>query len=267
MQGFDEMIVFVTLGRILLGASFALDGAWWLWTWDVRAAYLEDAGAPSLVIPVIAAVYLVAGTLLALGRAARPCILALVAVVGLITMFVHTDLGPGGIGEYPMDAHARLNTNALLLQVGLAGSLMLAFAAPNSALLPDPRTVVLGRSLMGTYFLAHGLYLALYFETIVENLADGSAGTALLVAAIGIQIVFGLLLASARSPRATSMVLALVVIVSTLTIPASVSGLTNSIEVRVHEWFVGASLLAGLWIVFGLGPAATPVPPPQTKPG
>lgn len=250
------MLASLILGRALLGLCFVLDGTWWLYTWDVRAAYFDRIGVPAFMIVPVALVYISCGGLLFVGRAVRPAVLPLMAVAGLIAMLLHTDLGPGGIGEYPLDQHAQINVEALLVQITLVGVLMLAFGAPGPRLPIDLRAIVLGRALLGGYFVARALWQAHYYDARLD------AGAALLPLVIAVQIVFGLMLAAGRSVRGDVVPLALVLVFSTVAVHGNLSAdAAHPPNFQVHRWFVAGSVLAGLLLLFGLGPAATPPPP------
>lgn len=241
------------VGRVLLGLGFALDGGWWLYTWDVRAAYLDQIGAPSFVIVPIAATYLVCGVLVAVGRAVRPATLPLMAVAGLIATLLHTDLGPGGIGEYRLDDHARVNAQALLVQLTLVGALMLSFGAPNLRTPVDLRAVVLGRVLMGGYFVANALWQAAYYDSLEASGADPSAGPLVIAA----QIVFGMLLVAGRATRVSVFVLLGVLVGSTILVYGDLSpAAAHPPNAQVHQWFAKSIILAGLLQLVALGEVA-----------
>jgi len=245
-----------------------MDGVWWLYTWDVRAAYFDRIGVPALLIVPIALVYTSCGVLLAAGRAVRPAVLPLMAVAGLIAMLLHTDLGPGGIGEYPLDHHARVNAEALLVQVTLVGALMLAFGTPDRRVPLDRRAVVLGRVLLGGYFVAHALWQARYYDDQLVHMHAWPGGSVLLPTFVALQIVFGMMLATGRAVRSSVVPLALVLIASTVAVHGSLAeGAAAPANAQVHRWFVGGSLFAALLMVFGLGPAAPPHHPRIEAPG
>ncbi|MDG2306992.1 MAG: hypothetical protein P8R42_20565 [Candidatus Binatia bacterium] len=255
------MATILTFGRILLGLCFALNGGWWLYTWDLRAAYLDQIGAPSLVIVPVAAVYLVCGLVVAAGRAVRPATLPLMAVAGLIATLLHTDLGPGGIGEYPIDAHTQVNAKALLVQLALVGSLMLAFAAPRRGAPIDLRAVVLGRVLIGGYFVANALWQALFYETRFEHVQASGGNTNAIPVAIAVQIIFGMLIVAGRAVRGSTIPLAVVTIASTILVHGDLSpGAAYPPNLQIHQWFVKAAIVAGLILLFALGPVAAPAP-------
>lgn len=236
-----------------MGLAFALDGGWWLWTWAVRAAYLDRVGIPSFVIVPIAGTYLVCGVLLAVGRSTRASALPLMAVAGLIATLLHTDLGPGGIGEYPLDAHARINALALLTQVALVGALMVTFGAPDLYTRPDLRAVVLGRVLVGGYFVANALWQAAYYDALEASGADPSATPVV----IATQIVFGMLLVAGRAVRSSITALTLVLIVSTVALHGDFSpDAFWTPAAQVHGWLVRTTLLAALLQLGALGAVA-----------
>ena len=244
----------LSLGRVLLGLGFALDGGWWLSTWDVRAAYLDRAGIPSFVIVPFAATYLIGGVLVAAGRSTREATLPLMAVAGLIATLLHTELGPGGIGEYPLDAHARVNAQALLIQIGLVGALMVTFAAPDVFSRVDLRAVVLGRVLLGAFFVCNALWQAAYYEALEASGADPSATNLFIV----IQVVFGMMLAAGSKVRTCVAALALVSIASMFALHSDFSETAiRPPGAQIHGWFVRTILLAGLIQLAALGAAAS----------
>ena len=181
----------LTIGRVLLGLCFALDGGWWLYTWDVRAAYLEQSGPFGFLVLPFAVAYLLCGLLVAIGRAVRPSTLPLMAVAGLIATLVHTDLGPGGIGAYDLERHGVINAGALLTQTTLVGSLMLPFGAPSLRLPIDVRAIVFGRVLVGGTLVAGAIWQAHDYDArfaLVEAAAGDPLWVPLLIAA---RIVLG----------------------------------------------------------------------------
>ncbi len=246
-------------GRVLLGLSFALDGGWWLYTWDVRASYLDQVGAPAFMIVPVAIVYLACGALVAVGRAVRPSTLPLMAVAGLIATLVHTDLGPGGVGEYPLDQHAAVNSKSLLVQITLVGSLMLAFGAPSLRLPIDLRAIVLGRVLVGGYFVANALWQAHYYDMRIEQIEASGGNPAAIPIAIAGQIIFGMMLTAGRMVRGSTIPLALLVVASTIAVHGSLSpGAPHPPNAQIHQWFANSGILAGLFQLFALGPVAAP---------
>lgn len=241
------------LGRVLVGLGFALDGAWWLYTWDVRAAYLDQIGIPALLIVPVAAIYLVCGPLVAVGRAVRPSTLPLMAVAGLIATLLHTDLGPGGIGEYPLDHHAQVNAHSLLVQLALVGALMLTFGAPDLRTPVELRAVVLGRILLGGYFLTNALWQAAYYDSLEATGADPSA-TPIVIA---LQVIFGMVLAAGRWVRPAVAVLLLVLVGGTMATYGDLSETAvRPAQAQAHGWFLASVLLGALLQLLALGAVA-----------
>ncbi len=244
-----------TIGRALLGLCFLLDGMWWLATWDQRAAYLQSAGAPAFLIPPIALVYVGSGALLVVGRSVRTAILPLMAVAGAIAVLLHTDLGPGGIGEYPLERHGTINAQALLGQVALVGCLLLAFAAPNAGTPIDLRALELGRILLGGFFVADALWLAHDYDATSDAWSLAGAGPGWPPVVLAAQIVCGMALAAGRAMRgsAIALIAALAARIGWLHTDLTGTGPAPA-STHIHLWFVYGSLLAGCLIVADVGP-------------
>lgn len=257
----------LTIGRVLLGLCFALDGGWWLYTWDVRTAYLEQSGPFGFLVLPFAVAYLVCGLLVAIGRAVRPSTLPLMAVAGLIATLVHTDLGPGGIGAYDLERHGVINTGALLTQTTLVGSLMLPFGAPSLRLPIDVRAIVFGRVLVGGTLVAGAIWQAHDYDAriaLVEAAAGDPLWVPLLIAA---RIVLGVSLAMGRFLRLAASGLAIVIAAGLLTTGGTLeTGAPLGTEAFAHQLFVGGATIGGLLQLAALGPLASRLPPSADVP-
>lgn len=254
----------LAVGRILLGLSFALDGGWWLCTWDVRAAYLDGIGFPALVIVPVAVTYIVCGLIVATGRAVRPATLPLMAVAGLIATLLHTDLGPGGIGEYPLDQHGPLNASALLGQLALVGALMITFAAPDLRGLVDVRALGLGRVLLGGYFVTDALWQAHFYEDQVARVTGAGWSETLLAGLLALQILFGMLTVMSRAVRLSAAALGALVVLGAILLHTDFVGVAPNAQ--IHGWFVRGSLLGGLAQLYAVAVFTLPWPEEESLP-
>lgn len=257
----------LTIGRVLLGLCFALDGAWWLYTWDVRVAYLEQSGPFGFLVVPFAVAYLVCGLLVAIGRAVRPATLPLMAVAGLIATLVHTDLGPGGIGEYQLERHGVVNAGALLTQATLVGSLMLPFGAPKLHLPIDVRAIVFGRVLIGGTLVVGAIWQAHDYDArfaLVEAAAGDPIWVPLLIAvriALGVGLAMGRFLRLAAAGLALAIAAGLVVTGGALDAGADLGTAASA-----HQLFVGGATIGGLLQLTALGPIASRLPPSADVP-
>lgn len=221
-----------------------------------------------MIVPV-AATYVACGGLLAIGRAVRPATLPLIAVAGLIATILHTDLGPGGIGEYALDQHGPMNVSALLVQLAMVGALMLTFAAPHADVPFDLRAFRLGRSLLGGYFVADALWQASFYDDQVVRASSAGGNEAWLPVLLAVQILFGVLIVADRAVRLSAIVLLVATLLGSFVVFGDPAAGVVPPSARPHGWLTRGALTAGLlqlWSIAACLGAPIATDPPATYP-
>lgn len=84
------------IGRLLLAAIFIQSGWGKIWGYEGTAAYMAKAGVPGSLLPLVIAVELLGGLLIAIGWQTRLAAIGLAAFTLLSAYFFHFDLGDRG---------------------------------------------------------------------------------------------------------------------------------------------------------------------------
>ena len=249
------------LGRILIGLCFFGIGVWWFETWEVRAAYLAHAGAPGFLVLPLALIYVACGGLIAFARTARLGVFPLLAVAGLLTLLLHTDLAPGGIGEYPLERHPVHNVGALIVQLNLVGCLLVVLAAPSPSEWIDVRPLILGRVLLGLTLVARAWWAAWDYDALLDAWREGPLAENLLAPTLAAEILGGLLLAAGRAVRPAAGILLGALALSTAALHIDLTGAgPHSPGMQTFRLFTNGTLTGGLAMILALGPIAAPPP-------
>jgi len=240
-------------GRVLLGTCFVLDAVWILASYDVRVAYMDAVGGPHLLIWLTALVYAVCGLALAAGRHERAAALGLGLVLLLMSVVLLTRTDVHGIGEYPPEFHLEVLFKEWLVHLGIIGALLLASGGSQHVPARDLRAAThAGRILVGGYFVVNALWQWAYFDIRVSHIvASGGSGKSLPFV-IGLQLVGGALVAAGVAVRAAAAPLMLVIVASTIVVHGNLSASAPyPPNAQIHQWFVKASILAGLLMAVG----------------
>jgi uncharacterized membrane protein YphA (DoxX/SURF4 family) len=249
------------LGRILIGLCFFGIGVWWFETWEVRAAYLAHAGAPGFLVVPLALTYIVCGGLIAWARTARVGVFPLLAVAGLLTLLLHTDLAPGGIGEYPLERHPVHNVGALIVQLNLMGCLLVVLAAPSPSDWIDVRPLILGRVLLGATLVAKAWWGAWDYDALLDAWREAPLPENLLAPTLAAEILGGLLLAAGRSVRPAAGILLGSMALSTVALHTDFTGAgPYPPATQAFHLLTNGTLTGGLAMLLALGPIAAPPP-------
>lgn len=240
-------------GRVLLGTCFVLDAIWIVASYDVRVAYMDAVGGPHLLIWLTALVYTACGLAVAAGRHERPAALGLGLMLLLMSVVLLTRTDVRGIGEYPPEFHLEVLFKEWLVHFGIIGSLLLAAGAPQRTHAPAlPAAIRAGRILVGGYFVVNALWQWVYFDIRVSHIvASGGSGKSLPFV-IGLQLVGGALVAAGVAVRSAAAPLMLIIVASTIVVHGNLSASAPyPPNAQIHQWFVKASILAGLLMAVG----------------
>ncbi|MFT7650915.1 MAG: putative membrane protein YphA (DoxX/SURF4 family) [Limisphaerales bacterium] len=235
-------------GRWLLVAALACLAVWFLITWETRIAYLDLAAHSHLWTAFAAAT--MAGLSAVIAFRYRQSVLLPLLFVAFIVMagVLYGQFSPGGIGEYPADLRGEVNFKALLVHTAMLGSVLLAWqGALSQSVAATPMLLVLGRALIGCYFVINALWQWYYFDIRVEHVEATGGNPALIPVAIGLQLLCGALLASGRWTRVVVWPLAIVIVSSTVMVHGDLSAdAPYPVNIQVQQWFVKSTILAGL---------------------
>ena len=255
-----NMPAMMVAGRVLLGLCFVCDGILNLASYEVRIAYLDLAGAAHFWNSMAALVYITGGLLLIANRFVIAAVLALGAMLILMTLILHSDYSPGTIGEYPPELRGEVNFKETAVHTAIIGSLMLVVysmlsAAENAALkmVVLNRILLFGRILLGLYFITNASWQSYYYDIRVEHIVATGGNPALLPIVISLQAIFGACVIAGFKLRWSLPVLMTVIVLSTVAVHGDLSpGAPYPPNVQIHQWFVKGAILAGLLLLFGL---------------
>jgi uncharacterized membrane protein YphA (DoxX/SURF4 family) len=252
-----------THGRILLGLCFICEAGWMLWSYDIRAAYWELAGAPALLTIIIAPLYALGGAALVAGYKPTLAALPLVGLLILSTVILYSSYTPSGIGEYPAELHGEVNFKATLVSLAIIGALLLVHGhgvlASNmgAAMLRGQQFLLAGRLLLGAYYMSNAAWQLYYYEIRVEHILQTGGNPSVLPVAIAINFFGGLLVSGGLLLRVAIPLLVLLTTASTIMIHGDLSATAPyPPNVQIHQWFLKSAIIAGLLMIFGHGPVS-----------
>lgn len=245
-------------GRILIGLCFVLDAGWNLATWDLRALYLDQVGAPHFLTAVIAVLYGVFGLMVVANRNVNMAPLVLAATLFAGSLLLLTDVNGTGIGEYPAEYHVEVIMKEWVVHLAIIGALIFLREQSDpmgkSPLLNQTSLSRIGRTMVGAYFIVNALWQWYYFDIRLEHIQQvGRDGTYSLPAIIAIQLICGFLVAWGRWGVKTALVpLMTIITLSTVVVHGDISeNAPYPANLQIHQWFVKASILAGLIMIMG----------------
>jgi uncharacterized membrane protein YphA (DoxX/SURF4 family) len=250
----------VVAARVFLGLCFIGDGILNLASSEVRIAYLDLAHASHIWNTLAALVYITGGLMLAANRFIMPAALLLGGMLITMTLILHTDYTPGTIGEFPAELRGEVNFKETVVHIAIVASLMLVVslsipeAKGTSAMTLGRGLLSAGRILLGLYFITNALWQWFYYDIRVEHIIATGGNPLMLPIVIGVQCFFGAGLVSGFRPRWFLPVLMLVITASTILVHGDLSPTAPyPPNVQIHQWFVKGAILAGLFLIFGLG--------------
>jgi len=242
---------------MLLGLCFVLDAGWNLATYDLRAAYLDTVGAPHFLTLLTAAVYGICGFALMIGYKRHIMPFPLIGILLLMSLVLLTDVNGQGIGEYPAEFHVEVIFKEWVVHIAIMGALLfLATTAPlaEGQARPDWHRIgrLAGRAVLGAYFIINALWQWYYFDIRVEHIVASGGNPNSLPIVIGVQLLCGLLVAGGRWVWVTALPLMFIITLSTILVHGNLSpDAPYPANLQIHQWFVKASILAGLIMVLG----------------
>lgn len=256
-------------GRTLLGLCFILDAGWTLATYDLRVAYLDEVGGPHFLILLSVAIYFFGGLALMLNRRMRQAPFALAGILIVGSLILLTDIHGKGIGEYPAELQVEVLAKEWAVHIGICGALL--FLAMQTA--PAGRRSPLeslnagawaGRAIIGGYFIFNAVWQWIYFDIRAEHMIATGHNPGSLPVVIGLQLLCGLLVISGRGLWFATPPLMALITLSTIAIHGDLSPTAPyPANLQIHQWFVKASILAGLIMVLG----QRAIQPTRTTPG
>lgn len=245
-------------GRILLGLTFVLDGFWNVLTYDTRALYLDEIGAPHFLTIVTALVYIVFGSAVMASFKIRQTPIPLALMLLLMSLVLLTQFDGTGIGDYPPELHGEVLFKEWVVHIAIIGSLTFLVAQSASGghdqapLAKLSRTGVVARATIGSYFIVNALWQWYYFDIRIEHIQSAGGNGGSLPYIIGLQLICGSMVAAGIWMKAASLPLMFIITLSTIIVHGNLSDTAPyPANLQIHQWFVKAAILAGLMMVLG----------------
>jgi uncharacterized membrane protein YphA (DoxX/SURF4 family) len=236
------------VGRWLLAIALGCLCLWFLMTWEVRVAYLDLAGYSRLWTIFAAATTAGLSVCIAFRYQQTLLLSCLIAALAVISFVLYFEFSNGGIGEYPASLRGEVNFKALLVHTGMIGSILLA--CHGTLARPDRLRAfffVIGRAVIGSYFIINALWQWYYFDIRVEHVEATGGNPAIIPIAIGLQLICGGLLATGAWTKWVAWPLVLIIVASTAMVHGDLSPTAPyPVNIQVQQWFVKSTILAGV---------------------